>query len=84
VRRPDYFEPRFYGEHATLETLLTIIEELPEGVTEIMCHPGLADESLAALTGYNTGRAAELAALTDPRVRARLDAAGIQLVSFES
>ncbi len=82
VRRPDYFEPRFYGENATLEMLLTIMDELPQGVTEIMCHPGIADESLAALTGYNTGRAAELAALTDPRARARLDSANIQLISF--
>jgi predicted glycoside hydrolase/deacetylase ChbG (UPF0249 family) len=82
VRRPDFFEPRFYGDNATVATLLSIFNELPEGLTEIMCHPGYPDESLSDLTSYNTARAAELAALTDPAARVYLEAANIQLTSF--
>ena len=82
VPRPDRFETRFYDEHATLAMLREIIDTLPEGVTELMCHPGFADEHLAAVSGYNRQRAAELAALTDPGLREHLRAAGVQLVSF--
>jgi predicted glycoside hydrolase/deacetylase ChbG (UPF0249 family) len=82
VVRPDRFETRFYDEHATLATLHEIIDTLPEGVTEIMCHPGLPDEQLAAVSGYNRQRAAELAALADSSLKEHLRTAGVQLVSF--
>jgi predicted glycoside hydrolase/deacetylase ChbG (UPF0249 family) len=82
VPRPDRFEIRFYDERATLAMLHEIIDTLPEGVTEIMCHPGLSDEQLAAVSGYNRQRAAELAALTDPGLREHLRAAGVELTSF--
>ncbi len=82
VSRPDRFETRFYDEHATLAMLHEIIDTLPEGVTEIMCHPGFADEQLAAVSGYNRQRAAELAALTDPSLRDHLHAARVERISF--
>ena len=44
-----------------------------------MCHPGLAG---TAGEGYDEARAAELAVLTDPAVRARLDAAAVLLTTF--
>ncbi len=82
VPRPDRFETRFYDKGATLATLHAIIDTLPEGVTEIMCHPGLPDEHLAAISGYNRQRAAELAALTDPGLHDHLRRAGVELISF--
>ena len=84
VPRPDRFETRFYDEHATLAMLHGIVDTLPEGVTELMCHPGFADEQLAAISGYNRQRAAELAALTDPGLREHLRAAGVELISFRA
>ncbi len=82
VRRPDYFEVRFYDQQATAAALDQILANLREGVTEIMCHPGLADEALAAVTTYNRQRAAELQVLTAPGLRERVQAAGIELISF--
>lgn len=82
VRHPDFFETRFYGAGATVETLLEILDHLPEGVTEVMCHPAWPDAGLAALTSYNTQRAIELQALTDERVLARVSVLGIALGSF--
>lgn len=82
VPHPDYFEARFYGAGATVETLLAILDHLPEGVTEVMSHPALPDASLATLTSYNTQRALELQALTDERVLARAAELGLALRSF--
>lgn len=82
-RRPDHFEPRFYGDQATPELLQAIIAELPDGATEIMCHPALDDPALDAVTSYGSrARARELAALTSPASRAAVDAAGARLASF--
>ena len=78
VRSPDSFDYRFHAKNATAEQLLSIFATLPEGVTELVCHPGHAD---AGADGYPY-REAELAALTDPRVRAGL-AAGLAAAEVE-
>lgn len=73
----DGLDLRFFGERATVEQLLRILDTLPEGVTELLCHPGHATGE-----GDYAFREAELAALTDPRVRAKVEEAGIELASF--
>lgn len=55
---------------------------LPYGVTELMCHPGLRDESARALDPYVDQRERELRWLCDPRVAALLRDEGIALTSF--
>jgi chitin disaccharide deacetylase len=79
---------RFYGqtgtgdplpENITLEALLRILAEVPVGVTELGCHPGLSCESDS---GYGEERSRELAVLCAPEVRAALSAHGIALCSF--
>jgi predicted glycoside hydrolase/deacetylase ChbG (UPF0249 family) len=83
VRHPDHFIGSFYGEEAvTLENLLAILESLREGTTELMCHPGLADEQLLAESIYGRPREKELESLCHPRVRDKLDELGIELVNF--
>jgi len=84
VRRPNRFEARFYGKQATAEVLYNILSQLPDGVTELMCHPGLPDPGLVGLSSYNAQRAAELAALTDSGVRAFAQRLGVELISFQS
>ncbi len=82
VRHPDHFVGSFYGEEAvTLENLLAILENL-EGTTELMCHPGLADEQLLAESIYGQPREKELELLCHPHVRDKIDELGIELVSF--
>ena len=68
-----------YHEGITVESLLRLVRRLPEGVTELSCHPGDAsvDDPL-----YGPERAIEVATLCDPRVRAAIDEAGIRLASF--
>jgi predicted glycoside hydrolase/deacetylase ChbG (UPF0249 family) len=82
LAHPDYFIASFFGREAlTREHLLALLEELPAGVSELMCHPGYDDAALAG-SGYRAERERELALLTDMVVRERLDAQGIELVTF--
>jgi predicted glycoside hydrolase/deacetylase ChbG (UPF0249 family) len=63
--------------------LIGLIRSLPEGLTELMCHPGyLRDELRRAHTRLKESRETELIALTNPETRAALNEAGIRLVSY--
>lgn len=65
----------------TTERLREFICRMEEGVTELMCHPGYADEALA-ISSYTTQREGELRALCDPAVRAALAASGVRLIHY--
>lgn len=62
--------------------LLALIDHLPDGITELMLHPGYDDAVLAALDSYRHQREREIAALTSPAVRERLRRPDVKLVSF--
>lgn len=65
------------------DSLIHLLRNLPEGVTEFMTHPGHCGPELrAARTRLKESRAAELAALTDTRVLQTVQAEGIRLVSY--
>jgi predicted glycoside hydrolase/deacetylase ChbG (UPF0249 family) len=85
VRTPDRFVRDFQHEGKVgVDPLLALLERIAAkgGVTELMCHPGEPDEALAKRSGYARERATELATLTDPRVRARVEDLGISLTTF--
>jgi predicted glycoside hydrolase/deacetylase ChbG (UPF0249 family) len=83
VRTPDRFVDAFYGDGANAETLRAILRDLADGETsELMCHPGRADERLRAGSSYAREREREIALLCDPELRALLAEQGIELVSF--
>ena len=67
-----------YPEGITVEALGAIIDRLPEGWTELGCHPGRG----AVDDPYGPERAVELEALCDPQVRRRMEARGITLRTF--
>jgi predicted glycoside hydrolase/deacetylase ChbG (UPF0249 family) len=82
LAHPDRFIGTFFGREAlTLETLFGLLETLPDGVTELMCHPAYDDPALAA-SSYRAEREIELHLLTHPAVQDRVNALGIELVSF--
>jgi chitin disaccharide deacetylase len=56
------------------------LEDLPEGLTEIYCHPATADAWPGSPPGYRYRD--ELAGLIDPQVRAALVASGAECGSF--
>ena len=63
--------------------LVTLIRRLPEGSTELMCHPGYCDgELLSAATRLTTSRDEELAALVAPETRQALTEGQVELVNY--
>src|SRR5262249_54216813 len=77
---------RVYGMHQTGHVderyLLAVIPTLPPGTSEIYSHP--ATRQPAAMASYQPGydHEGEVAALTSPRVRAPLGAAGGAVTSY--
>ncbi|HEX9944764.1 MAG TPA: ChbG/HpnK family deacetylase [Thermoanaerobaculia bacterium] len=65
----------------TFERLSSILAGV-EGVTELVCHPGLGDEALATEYDWGYGWDRETAALCDPRVREALRERGIEIATF--
>jgi chitin disaccharide deacetylase len=63
-------------------TLLALLDRLPAGDWELSCHPGARRVEVPEDPRWVYGWEAELAALTSPRVRARLAARGITLTSY--
>lgn len=82
VPHPDHFLAGFFGPTATLEHLLGILDNLPEGVSELMCHPGYTDASLESSSGYGRVRMRELEALTDPQTLKLVAEADFLLSTF--
>jgi predicted glycoside hydrolase/deacetylase ChbG (UPF0249 family) len=81
-RRPDVFYVNFYDETATKENLLSIINSVGEGTSELMCHPGYVEANFAKESVYNLQREKELKILTDPTIKDAIEAQGIQLITF--
>jgi predicted glycoside hydrolase/deacetylase ChbG (UPF0249 family) len=78
----------FYGIAETgfldLQAFAGIIEDLPQGTHELMCHPGYVDDLLRrTLTRLLSQRERELEMLTNRETRHLIQNAGIQLVSYK-
>jgi predicted glycoside hydrolase/deacetylase ChbG (UPF0249 family) len=80
--RPDHFIVDFYDEGATYKDLLEILNHLPDGTSELMCHPGYVDDGFSSESVYNRQRERELEILTDPSIKAAITASGIELITF--
>ena len=82
--RPDHF----YGLSQTgfLDVVLLeqILRALPEGTSEIMCHPGYVDEALLGVrTRLHGERKIEMEALTSSHIRELVDELGIELITYD-
>jgi hopanoid biosynthesis associated protein HpnK len=61
-----------------------LLSSLPEGTTELMCHPGYADEELRkSHTRLQESRQTELEILTDKTIRKSVAELGIRLINYE-
>jgi predicted glycoside hydrolase/deacetylase ChbG (UPF0249 family) len=67
-----------YSRGISVDGLIATIRGLPEGTTELGCHPGDGERT----DSYASERDAELATLCHPDVRRALDQAGVELRSF--
>ena len=82
-RTTDHFAGfQITGRFRTAE-LVQLLEMLPEGSTELMCHPGYCEETLRReRTRLKESRALELQALVAPETRAAIESKGIELVGY--
>ena len=81
-KHPDRFVSSFYDDGATQDELLRLIGEVPDGTTEIMCHPGYVDEAFAKESVYNFQRERELKILTDESIKRAIEESNIKLINF--
>jgi chitin disaccharide deacetylase len=63
----------------TVAALIHLLEQLPEGATELCCHPGYADD---LHDWYRNEREQEVRTLCDPAIRAAITTLGIELCTF--
>jgi predicted glycoside hydrolase/deacetylase ChbG (UPF0249 family) len=82
VPTPDHFVEEFYADGATLNDLIGLVEDLPLGTSELMCHPAVVDDELRSTSGYAEPRARELDLLTQAAVRQAVQRSGVKLINF--
>ena len=59
-----------------------VVRNLPEGTSEIACHPGFYDAELARMSSLRRMREVELKLFSDGKLRKKLSGLGIELVHF--
>jgi chitin disaccharide deacetylase len=68
----------------TREGVEQLLQNLPEGTTELMCHPGYVDDDLRrSATRLQESRKTELDILTDAHIRKIVATQGIRLISYQ-
>jgi hopanoid biosynthesis associated protein HpnK len=83
IATADYFCGIAQTGELTREGIERLLEILPEGTTEFMCHPGYADKALEkTATRLQTSRQKELEILTDTRIRNLVASQGIRLIDY--
>jgi hypothetical protein len=83
LRYPDHFTDNFlYFNKEKPKTIERLLQSLPEGNNELMCHPGYVDERLPMVSTLTGRRKDELDILMAPSTREMLKDAGIELIKF--
>lgn len=66
-----------------LTLIRVLLQNMPEGTWELVCHPGYNDTDLERVrTRLRASRVQELEILTNPDVRQLIDSLGIELISY--
>ena len=82
LKTPDHFFGMLAGGQLNETALQNILQQLPAGTSEIMCHPGRPDAALARQYSWDYHWSDELAALCAPQTRRLLQENGVRLISF--
>lgn len=82
IKTTDHFMGIDHMQRLDAPALRMILERLPDGVTELMCHPGYVDEHLTEFARVPPYREQELAGLKDPSVRAVVESREIRLMHY--
>jgi chitin disaccharide deacetylase len=84
IASTDYFCGIAQTGALTREGVENLLENLPDGSTELMCHPGYSDDDLRkSSTRLKDSREVELRILTDTAVRKLVATRGIRLINYQ-
>jgi hopanoid biosynthesis associated protein HpnK len=83
IATADYFCGIAQTGQLTLAGVTQFLKSLPEGITELMCHPGYADAALQkTATRLQHSRQTELDILTNTEIRNLVASQGIRLIDY--
>jgi hopanoid biosynthesis associated protein HpnK len=83
IATADYFCGIAQTGELTREGITQFLKSLPEGTTELMCHPGYVDAALQkTATRLQDSRQTELEILTDTEIRNLVASQGIRLIDY--
>jgi chitin disaccharide deacetylase len=83
IATADYFCGIAQTGELTREGVEQFLKSLPEGTTELMCHPGYVDDALQkTATRLQDSRRTELQILTDTGIRNLVASQGIRLIDY--
>lgn len=82
-KHPDHFIGIDIMDTLNVETMLSILKNLPNGTTEIMCHPGYLDEQTRQFSKIPPNREIELESLCHPSLKEYIQESNIKLVSYK-
>jgi predicted glycoside hydrolase/deacetylase ChbG (UPF0249 family) len=82
IRTPD----RFFGFHSSghldQKALRSVLFGVPQGTSELVCHPGRGEPAGSPIAGWDYEWREELEALTSPESRRIIESQGIELTTF--
>lgn len=67
-----------------LARLCDVLQQIPRGVYEMVCHPGYVDDTLQCRDRYTVERLLELEVLTSPRIQEVFEKDGIELTTYRA
>lgn len=70
------------GDKAEQGTWVNLLRNMPDGWSEVYCHPALPDEELARWATYVEPRRREVDVLTSERTRLEVERSGVMLRTF--
>ncbi len=82
IRTPDRFFGFHSAGHLDQKALRSVLFGVPQGTSELVCHPGRGEPESSPLTGWDYEWEAELEALTSPESRRIIESQRIELTTF--
>ena len=79
---PDHFLGFFDSGNITEKVLTAIMDNLEDGTTELVCHPGFLGPEVLEKYTFHKNCEAELFAITSPLVKKRAEEKHVSLVSY--
>lgn len=82
ILKTDYFYGFLNSGHLSEQNLMQVFKKINNGITEIICHPGVYDEEAKRYNYWKYEWDGELKALTSPNIKKIIKDLSIQLVNF--